>query len=171
MATFTETQKFNQPWIWIGIAAIGLTMTTVFEFGIYQQLFRGKPFGNNPMSDNGLIISYLLIVLLITGLILLFRFACLSTEIDENGIDYRFFPFHLKHKKITWSEIEKMEVITYKPIRDYGGWGIRYNRTGKAYNVSGDKGLQLYLKNGKRILIGTQRDAELTDFLGKLNKL
>jgi hypothetical protein len=67
--------------------------------------------------------------------------------------------------------IEKYEVITYDPILDYGGWGIKYNRHGKAYNVSGNKGLQLYLKNGKRILIGTQKESELTNFLTLINKL
>jgi len=39
---------------------------------------------------------------------------------------------------------------------------------GKAYNVRGNIGLQLYLQDGKKVLIGTQRgDA----FLRAINKL
>jgi hypothetical protein len=168
MTTFKETQKFNQPLIWIGMIFIGLIMTSIFGFGLYKQLIQDLPFGNNPMSDNGLIITFVLNILLFICLILLFRFARLSTFIDKTGIEYRFFPFQLKYHKISWAEIEKKEVITYNPIRDYGGWGMRFNRKGKAFNVSGDKGIRLYLKNGKQILIGTQKEIELADFLKTL---
>jgi hypothetical protein len=168
MTIFKETQKFNQPMIWVGMIFIGLIMTSIFGFGIYRQIIQGVPFGNNPMSDNGLIITFVLTILLFICLVLLFRFARLSTIIDQRGIEYRFFPFQLKYHKINWDEIEKKEVITYKPIRDYGGWGMRFNRKGKAFNVSGDKGIQLYLKNGKQILIGTQKETELADFLKTL---
>lgn len=41
--------------------------------------------------------------------------------------------------------------------RDYGGWGIRYGRKGKAFNVFGSRGLQLEFTNGKRLLIGSQK--------------
>jgi len=52
-------------------------------------------------------------------------------------------------------------VLTYSPISDYGGWGIRYGSIGKAYNVSGNRGVQLELLNGERILIGSQKPEEL----------
>jgi hypothetical protein len=168
MTTFKETQKFDQPLIWIGIIAIGMIITFVFGVGLYKQLIQGLPFGNNPMSDNGLIFTFVLTTLLFIGLILLFAFARLSTIIDKNGIEYRFFPFQCQYRKISWNDIEKQEVITYKPIREYGGWGIRFGKKGKAFNVAGDKGLQLYLKNGKQILIGTQKDVDLADFLTTL---
>ena len=49
----------------------------------------------------------------------------------------------------------------YRPIREYGGWGIRYGKNGKAYNISGDRGVQLELQNSKPLLIGSQRADEL----------
>jgi len=76
-----------------------------------------------------------------------------------------FFPFHFRDQQIGWEEIERYEVVKYSPLLEFGGWGIRFNRRGKAFNVSGNKGLRLYLKSGRIILIGTQRDKELTDFL------
>ena len=105
MTIFKETQKFNQPMIWVGMIFIGLIMTSIFGFGIYRQIFQGVPFGNNPMSDNGLIITFVLTILLFICLVLLFRFARLSTIIDQRGIEYRFFPFQLKYHKINWDEI------------------------------------------------------------------
>ena len=49
-----------------------------------------------------------------------------------------------------------MEASTYSLLKDYGGWGIRYGRKGKAYNVSGNKGVLLTLADGKNGLIGSK---------------
>ena len=46
------------------------------------------------------------------------------------------------------------------PIRDYGGWGIRYGPGGKACNISGKHGVQIELLNGERLLIGSRRSEE-----------
>ena len=87
----------------------------------------------------------------------------LITRIRQEGIYYRFYPFHLKEKHIPTEEILSYEVRQYKPITEYGGWGIRNGgkKYGKAFNVSGNMGLQLYLKNGKKLLIGTGKPAEI----------
>jgi hypothetical protein len=51
---------------------------------------------------------------------------------------------------------------TYHPIREYGGWGIRYapDRS-RAFNMRGDSGVQLVLRSGQRVLIGSQNPDEL----------
>ena len=49
---FHEEQKFRQWFVWILL--IGITLIPLV--GLYQQLILKKPFGNNPMSDNGLIL-------------------------------------------------------------------------------------------------------------------
>lgn len=51
----------------------------------------------------------------------------------------------------------------YRPIKEFGGWGMRtaFNgKNGKAYNVSGNVGIQLELKNGSKTLLGTQKGKE-----------
>jgi hypothetical protein len=165
---FKEIQKFKQPWVFVLLIATGLITIGIFGFGIYRQIFQGLKFGNHPMSDMGLIIVFCLVLLLNIALFLLFGLAKLTTVIDKVGIEYRFFPFHASSHLIYWNMIEKYTVIKYDPLKDYGGWGIKYNRHGKAYTLSGDKGLLLYLKSGKKILIGTQKDSELMNFLSKI---
>lgn len=165
---YKEDQKFNEPAIWIGLIVSGLVVVGIFGFGFYRQIIQGLQFGNNPMSDNGLIVSLSLVILLFLLVFLLFAFAKLTTVIDKSGIAYKFFPFHFKFHQISWDKIENFEVVTYKPLKDYGGWGIRIGRKGKAFNVSGNKGLQLQMKSGKNILIGTQNETELTNFTIRL---
>lgn len=53
---------------------------------------------------------------------------------------------------------------------DYGGWGLRLGFFGKgrAYNISGNIGMQIVFKDGKKLLIGTQKSAEIKSFLERL---
>tara|TARA_R110002051_G_scaffold101478_1_gene172292 strand:- start:11577 stop:11909 length:333 start_codon:yes stop_codon:yes gene_type:complete len=89
-------------------------------------------------------------------LIYLFR---LKTIIDEIGIHYQFTPINFSKKTIRWSEIDKCYVRTYKPIKEFGGWGYRSSfGSRKAINIKGNKGIQLVLKDGKNLLIGTQKE-------------
>ena len=94
----------------------------------------------------------------------------LYTTIDETGISYRFLPFHFNPRKVAWTEIEYAWVRKYRPIVEYGGWGIRYGMGGKgmAFNISGNMGLQLVLKTGKRVLIGTQNPDGINEALNQL---
>lgn len=87
----------------------------------------------------------------------------LETEYDSTGITYRFYPFHLKKRTILWSDVSAAYVRQYKPIAEYGGWGLRglLGRNGRAYNVSGNIGLELELKNGEKILFGTRKKEAL----------
>ena len=90
-------------------------------------------------------------------------FLKLETKIDEQGIHYGFWPFQLNLKLISWLDINECYVRSYSPIAEYGGWGYRsigFGKNGTAYNVKGSKGIQIVMKNDKRILIGTQKDTE-----------
>ena len=98
--------------------------------------------------------------LLLAGL---FALMYLETKVDESGIFIRFFPFLNKHW--TWAEIQSYELISYSPIGDFGGWGIRMSGRTTAYTVGGNHGLELKLNNGKRVVIGTQRPEALQEFL------
>lgn len=105
------------------------------------------------MSDTGLIVFSILMFALI-GLFLLIK---LKTTINDNEIRMSFFPF--VKKKIKWDKIKKAEVVNYGFV---GGWGIRiWTKYGVVYNVRGNKGLAIELSNGKKLLIGTQKEAEL----------
>lgn len=91
-------------------------------------------------------------------------FMKLKTRIDEYGIHYQFIPFHRSTKTISWNEINNIYVRDYDPIGEYGGWGLKAGwgkKRGKAINVAGSIGIQLELKNGKKVLVGTQKRTEV----------
>lgn len=152
---FTERQRFKQWWIWL----ILLGVNAVFIFRIFRQIMGLQPIGQNTMSDTGLIVVTTVSILL-TILFLNFR---LDTLIKKDGIYVRFYPIHLKFNHYAWQSLTKSFIREYSPISEYGGWGLRYGLfgKGKAYSVSGNKGLQLELTNNKKLLIGTNKPDEL----------
>jgi hypothetical protein len=157
---FEEKQKFTQSWIML-LLTIPIIVTI---WGFIQQVIMGIPFGNNPAPDW----AFFLFFAFMGALIGLFLTMNLQTTIDKFGIGYRFPPFHSKLKTIKWDEVDKVYVRKYKPIAEYGGWGIRFGKNGKALNTSGNKGMQIELSNGKKLLIGTQRPDELQKVLFQL---
>ncbi|MCX6257078.1 MAG: hypothetical protein NTW49_04140 [Bacteroidia bacterium] len=162
---FYEEQQFRQKWLIILIAGLFL----IFLYSIIQQVIIGIPFGNNPAPP---------LVLFLMGLIPLFMIFFiffvlkLKTNITPEEIEIQFVPFQRNPKKYNWQDIEEAYVREYKPILEYGGWGLRTGFFSKsiAYNVSGKTGLQLVLKNGRKVLIGTQKADELRYSLEKIRK-
>jgi Family of unknown function (DUF6141) len=155
---FREVQRFRQWWLWL-VIAVGPLM--IWWAG-YRQLTLRAHFGRNPTPDGLLLALWLLIGI---GLPLLFYSSKLTSEVRTDGIYIRFFPFHVSFQRFPFDSIKHYEARTYRPIVEYGGWGIRYGWQGKAYNVSGNRGIQLELDDGKRILIGTQHPLDFMNAL------
>ena len=165
---FQEEQKVDKGWVkflMVGVAAASLLP---IYYGLVMQLTTGKPWGDKPMSDAGLVIFSVFMTLIIAGAMFLVFSLKLKVKVLPDGIHINFFPF-LKNRFISKDRIERYEIRKYKPIREYGGWGIRYSlKNGRAYNASGNIGMQLYLFGGKKILIGTNRPDAFKRALDKL---
>ncbi|MDY6796934.1 MAG: DUF6141 family protein [Actinomycetota bacterium] len=153
-AIFREVQRFGPGWVWMIVAPIAALSWFV---AVYQVLL-GRPFGDRPAPDALVVIIWLLFGL---GLPILIYSIRLGVEVGVDGVYYRFFPFHRRLHAIPYGEIESCEARSYRPIREYGGWGIRWGRRGRAYNIKGDRGVQLLLTSGEGLLLGSQRADEL----------
>ncbi|MBP8605448.1 MAG: hypothetical protein KBI46_06375 [Phycisphaerae bacterium] len=81
----------------------------------------------------------------------------LVSEVYPDRIEIYFAPLHFPCRKIGWDEIEKIYARQYSPVAEYGGWGIRCGKSGGAYNIKGNQGIQIELKNGRKFLVGTQQ--------------
>ena len=145
---FEEKQKFKQWWLWVILLVFPLL--SVF------------PYDNKGVNYYYVIIGF--------SIPLIFYFFELRTFVTSEGLWFQFFPFHLKKHLIKLTEIEKIEAVHYNPLLEYGGWGIRYGFKGKAYNVSGKKGVKIHLLNGKNILFGSLKNKDLENALKKIKK-
>jgi hypothetical protein len=154
---FYEEQRFRQPWLIILV--VGLAGLSWYAF-ITQVIYK-KTFGDNPAPD-----VVVWIIWAIFGLVfpLFFLSLRMTTDLVSDGLRIRFFPFY--RRSIPLDEIKSFEVREYSPLREYGGWGVRFSpKHGTAYNVSGNRGVQLVLMSGKRVLIGSQEPERLANAL------
>ncbi|MEJ5187110.1 MAG: DUF6141 family protein, partial [Candidatus Geothermincolales bacterium] len=95
-----------------------------------------------------------------------FRGVRLTVEVDGDGVVYRYFPFHRRPHRIPFSRVISVRSVTYHPIQDFGGWGIRFGLgRRKAYTVSGREGVELELQDGWRVLLGSRRPGQLLSAL------
>lgn len=62
----------------------------------------------------------------------------------------------LLQSRFALSGLESFRVVTFNPLRDFGGWGWRLGRGGnRCYNTSGNRGVELRI-GGKSYIIGAQ---------------
>ena len=150
---FKETQRFTQWWVWLLL----LGMLALPLYGIIQQLFLREPWGSNPMPDWGLIVFALG-----TAAIVYFIYAIvLKTWIHPDKITVSFPPF-FKKKHFLFGDIESAQVVTY----GFVGYGLRISlKYGTVYNIKGNRGLALKLKNGKKFMIGTQHPVQVAELV------
>lgn len=165
---FHEEQQFRQRWIWLLIIFCILEIP-IAGYLMIQQLILGHPVGDQPIPNSILVIVGFLMLLIGIGIPGLFYILKLISEVERDGILIRFYPFI--HRKILFSDIKHYETRTYHPLTEYGGWGIRIGWKGIAYNVSGNRGVQLILKNGKRILIGSQKPEDFVLAIQKASRI
>jgi len=153
---FTEEQKFTQWWLWLILIALGIMPI----FGIYKQIILGEALGNKPIPDLGIII----ISAFIFGLIAMFWFVRLKTEINQDEVRINFFPF--VKMRVNWKEVKSAKIVDY----GFVGYGVRFSRKyGTVYNTNGKNGLALELQNGKKLVIGTQKENELINIIQKVS--
>jgi hypothetical protein len=185
---YSEQQKFSQLILWISTIGM-LSVPGIFIWAIIQQIIRGEPWGDNPMDNTSLIITFIIVTLIMLFLIILFFAVRLETHITSTEISVKYFPFHRSFKIFKWEDISNTSVQKINPLK-YGGWGIRTNsgigglRIGldgikitnflygknTIFSVSGKYVLKLELKDGKTIMIGTQNEKELEAIIYQIER-
>jgi hypothetical protein len=157
---FHEVQRIRHWWLW----AILVLVAGLAWWSFVQQIVLKQPFGDRPGPD-----WMVWLITAICGAIvpLVFLVARLEVSVDVAGLRLRYVPF--RDRRIAASQIFSHEVVAYRPLREWGGWGIRFAfRRGWAYTAYGNRGVQLVLANHKRLLVGSQRPEDLAAALQAL---
>lgn len=158
---FVEEQRFRQWWLLAIVAGVVVVTAVPFGWGMIQQLVTGQPWGDKPLPDAALVVVGLFAIGIPLGIAWLLLTAKLTTTVGDATLHVGLWPFHRRPKEIELLRVTVLEECTYRPLRDYGGWGIRRGRNGWAYNVTGNRGVLLRYGDGETLLIGSQRAEEL----------
>ncbi|MFC6836450.1 hypothetical protein [Halomarina ordinaria] len=135
---FEETQRFRQPWllaVLVVVAAVSLAGIVRREEGWWAALLGPA----------------------VVAFVWSIRFR---TEVRDDGVYLRFAPFHRRERVVPFAALDSVTRVTYRPLRDFGGWGIRRGREGWAYTTDGREGVRLEY-GGETLLVGSRRPEEL----------
>ena len=163
---FREVQTFSSTLRRLLVVLMAISVV-IFAFALWETITDPKT--SNTLAEVLLSIVAMTIPIAAVALIFIIK---LETEVRTDALYVRLYPLHLRYRIFTPQDLAEHYSRTYKPIREYGGWGIRCSFTGKgkAYNVSGNKGVQLVLTSGKKLLIGSQQPDDLAAAIDKMLK-
>lgn len=139
---YSEEQAFDHVWLW---ALMGIELLVI----MIPLILTGQAIWTIAVAMGVMVMTMALLGSL-----------RLRTRIDQHGVHFQMRVFHWKEQTIPWADIDQIYVRQYSPVAEYGGWGMKGVGKNRAYNVRGNYGIQIVKKDGRRILIGTQRPDE-----------
>jgi hypothetical protein len=158
---FREVQRFPLRRI-----AVALASPPCFMLGLLiWQVLLGHTWGKHPMS-NGDVIGWTVFLCLVYLRLITVR---LSTQVRGRELVIALRGLW-RSRRIPLDRIQSVEIITFDVIRDYGGYGIRSTRQGKAYVAAGSRGVRLTLAGGEKVVMGSERPQELAAALQPTRK-
>lgn len=149
---FHEAQALGQ---WHARVVLAMPPAGLIFIAI-RQLVWHHPFGTPPISNGGILFLTLLSLLVYVRLITVRLVTDLRPA--ELAVGLRGL---WRKRKIPLDQVRGAKEVEYDAVRDFGGYGIRSGRRGQAYIASGNRGVELELRDGEKVLIGSQDPARL----------
>ena len=118
--TFHETQWLVKAHWWLG--ALIAIAPVVGWWAFVQQIVLHRPFGNNPGPDWLVWLIWVVVGFVMPALLFAAR---MTTRVSAHNLRLVYFPLY--SRTIPLDGIESCETVEYRPIRDFGGWGIRWS--------------------------------------------
>jgi hypothetical protein len=147
MSQFREEQRFE--WFWTAMFCVP---AVIVGYGLYWQAGLSQPSISSALLWPAFAVAVVVAVW--------FLRLKMVTEVRDEGL-YVCFVWLWPERTIPWDQIRSVETRTYRPIRDFGGWGVRWAARGIVYHARGNRGVRLVLASGERVLIGSQRPDDL----------
>jgi hypothetical protein len=101
--------------------------------------------------------SWIAFAVILFLIVILALFSSLTVVIQDDLLEVRFGPGVIR-KTFKLSDIESSQVVK-NPW--YYGWGLRGTPHGRLYNVSGLYAVEIKLRNGTEVRIGSDQPQEL----------
>ncbi len=85
----------------------------------------------------------------------------MRVSVSPNKISVRLGMFNWKLLELSPDQIISAEVAHFNPLRDFGGWGIRFSRSRKGFFFEGNQGVLITPTKGMPVLIGSNQPQDL----------
>ena len=132
--------------IWIGVSLAMAALAVVLGRG------EGAEVAFLVIGSKSLILSFIVLT-----------FLRLDVEVRPDHLLVRFGPIRLWRKRIAYEDVKAVSALTFRPLAEFGGWGIRWAFKGKrvAWTIRGKRAVRLTIEGGKEVLVGSTRPQSL----------
>ena len=106
------------------------------------------------------------------GLVVL-AVTAVGVQLLVSGLSVRLFRDHLVvglgsagwiSRKVRYEDVLRTESVTYRPLVEFGGWGVRWGKEGKrAWTARGNHAVVLHLKDGTHLYVGSDSPHRLEE--------
>jgi len=142
------------PWVLILLWGACLVDAGSLIYGIWPQESLGHPFGDEPAPTWVLGATAAVCLVVPTAVTLLF--TRLDVEVWPREMRASFGPLPMIRRSVPYGQVEAVTAVTYRPIRDFGGWGIRFRPGKTAWTVRGNRAVRLDLESGRAFYVGSR---------------
>lgn len=155
---FREVQPFRtlRLRLLLAVPPAGVTALAVWQVAL------GHVWGRYPMSNGGLIFLTVLLWIVYRWL----THVRLITTVEPGAITVRLTGLW-RQDRIDLSGVTAAAPVTFNAVTDFGGYGWRTFKGGRAYLAGDTAGVRLQLRSGGAITIGTERPEELAKAIQK----
>ncbi len=161
---YEEIQNIKAVWIWIIVIITAVGVWTVFM----AQIILKFDMGGKPIPTVPLFFAWIVSGMFVPYALGSFK---LIIQVRRKGIYVSFPPLRSSFVIISYQNIEKCYTREYDAKKEYGGTGIMKGESGLSYSMSGKMGVQIELKDGRKILLGSQKPDELGKAIEEMVKL
>lgn len=154
MQLYHEKQYNRMLYLLVFILLLAVSAWVVFA----QQIIMGHPVGTDPAPNWAVWLIFGTIGIVFPAY---FLFVPMSVAVHADDILVLFPPYR---RVIQFEDITDVQLRTFNAIWEYGGWGIRFAFPLWKHNmiaISGNQGVELTLKSGEKLMIGSTRPTEL----------
>lgn len=79
----------------------------------------------------------------------------MTVRVDDTGLFIHLGKVPLLHRRVSFEDIEGLDVVRYRPLKEFGGWGIRGWGKKTAWTTRGDQAVRLYLTKDRLLYVGS----------------
>jgi hypothetical protein len=140
---FEEVQRFRGRWTLIGTAVLSVACV------VSVVVFRTGSVGTVAFLATAIVLP------LSVGV------ASLRTVVDDEGVELRLVPVHLRPRVVRFEDVVGVERVSVKAFRDYGGVGVRLGRDSWAYIVTSGEAVRLERVDRPDVVVGSAKREDL----------
>ncbi|MBM3176129.1 MAG: DUF1648 domain-containing protein [Chloroflexi bacterium] len=108
------------------------------------------------------------VIMALVGIALALIYGGFRTIVTREAVMVRMGLLGIRLLRLKTSDITSVELHSFSPLKDFGGYGIRFNREMKAYFLKGDRGAKITARTGKKYLIGSDHPERLTTVISTI---